>query len=313
MKKILFLSLVAFWAMSTYSQTKVLCIGESSTSSFNPGYRGKLKTLLNGIGTYTFIGPLTDTDGKHAGYTGEPCYTLYNDGTSGKHRITNLKTSGYDPDVILLLEGTNDCGWAYQAYSGGRTLAGELSTLIDKICTTFPDAKLYVSAIMPMSYTAYSEVPTPNGVAASNVVKYNNAIANTVASKVVAGKNVYYTGANTVLLSELSADGIHPLQKGYDKIALAFYNAMHEVTTSFTATYNNLTGVSVYTRKNEIVVDLSGVSGISNISVINSLGVVVKTTQSYQTQTSLSMPLKGLYFVRVLNRGKFYLQKVIVN
>jgi len=312
-KKFLFLSLAACCVISAHSQTKILCIGESSTSSFSPGYRGKLKTLLNGIGTYTFIGPLTDTDGKHAGYTGEPCYTLYNDGTGGKHRITNLKTSGYDPDVILLLEGTNDCGWAYQGYTGGRTLASELSTLIDKICITFPDAKLYVSAIMPMSYTAYDYVPTPNGMAGSNVGTYNNAIANTVAYKVANGKSVYYTGANAVLLSDLSGDGIHPLQKGYDKIALAFYNALHEVTTSYTASNNKLTGVSAYTQNGDIIVDLSGTGGVSSISIINSLGVVVKSIQGHQAITSIAIPLKGLYFVRVLNGRKSFLQKVIVN
>jgi len=315
MKKFLFLNLAAFWALSTFSQTKVLCIGESSTSSYNPGYRGKLKTLLAGIGSYTFIGPLSDTDGKHAGYSGEPCYTLYGDGTYGNLRITNLKNSGYNPDLILLLEGTNDCGWAYQAYSVGRTLASELSTLIDVICANFPNAKLFVSAIMPMSNSAYYDVPTPNGKAASNVIIYNNAMPNTISSQAAEGKEVYYTGANTVLLSDLSSDGIHPLQKGYDKIANSFFNAIKAQITDVTTDIKNnkLGGAAVYFQNKEIRVDLTGVSGESSIAVFNSLGVEVKAVQSVKALASIVVSVKGIYFVRVINSGKLFCKKVIVN
>lgn len=301
--------------MSTFSQTKVLCIGESSTSSCNPGYRGKLKTLLAGIGSYTFIGPLSDTDGKHAGYSGEPCYTLYGDGSSGNLRITNLKNSGYNPDLILLLEGTNDCGWAYQAYSGDRTLASEFRTLVDVISANFPNAKLFVSAIMPMSSTAYDYVPTPNGKAASNVIVYNEAMPNTIYSKASEGKEVYYTGANTVLLSDLSSDGIHPLQRGYDKIANSFFNAIKAQNTGVTTDIRNnkLGGVTAYFQNKEIRVDLTGVSGESSIVVFNSLGVEVKAVQSVKALASIVMSVKGIYFVRVINSGKLFCKKVIVN
>ena len=96
------------------SQTKILAIGESTTAAA-PGYRKKFLDLAKADNLIIdMLGPNSDGaqlsyDGDHAGFRGTTCSDLVKWIGSGEVK--------YSPDIVILWQGTNDCGWGYQFYS----------------------------------------------------------------------------------------------------------------------------------------------------------------------------------------------------
>ena len=114
MKNIFIFFIIAFLAPSAFSQIKIMPLGESTTAAA-PGYRMKFCDLAKTDGlSIDMIGPNSDGtglsyDGDNAGFDGLTCSELINK--------IYLDLAGYSPDNVLLWEGTNDCGWAYQFYN----------------------------------------------------------------------------------------------------------------------------------------------------------------------------------------------------
>jgi lysophospholipase L1-like esterase len=244
MKKVLFFCVSLLFCEIGFSQTKILSLGESTTD-FGPSYRRKMCELLTADGiSFNMVGPKNDGattyDGDHAGYSGRPCDFV-------QLQLESFYAS-YPADIILIWEGTNDCGWA--TVGGSIT---PLSTLVDKACQLYPNAKVLVASIPPMSYNAY-ESPADGrlpGVAQANGVAYNNAMPGMCNTKFSAGKKVYYVNATSLTLAtDISSDGIHPNQVGYDKMGTIFYNAVKTALGSAPATNlgfeDNFTSWSTY-------------------------------------------------------------------
>lgn len=219
MKKVLPILLTLFVAYHANAQIKILSLGESTTD-FSPSYRKKLCELMTNFGSkYDMVGPKNDGstthDGDHAGYSGNP-----SDQVQAKLEGFYMN---YSPDVVLIWEGTNDCGWA--SANGDTTNLGKL---VNKVIQLYPQATVFVASIPPMSYNAYESVEHGRlaGVAQANGVTFNKNLPALVASRAKAGKKIYYVDATSLTLEDVSSDGIHPNLQGYNKTGTFFFEAM---------------------------------------------------------------------------------------
>ncbi|WFE33468.1 cellulose binding domain-containing protein [Micromonospora sp. WMMD975] len=122
------------------------------------------------------------------------------------------------PRTVLLHIGTNDILQNYNV-SGAPN---RLSSLIDKITATAPDAEVFVAQLIPLS----------NSGQESAVRTFNAAIPGIVQSKVNAGKRVHLVDMHSALNTSDLIDGIHPTANGYDKMAAVWYNALRAVPGS---------------------------------------------------------------------------------
>ncbi|KAJ7596102.1 lipolytic enzyme [Mycena floridula] len=184
---------------------RLLPLGDSITfglqSSTGNGYRAALHTLLEPGNTVNFIGSLksgtmADNDNEgHSGFTIAQIQSI----------STNAAALPARPNVILLMAGTND------VFGGSiSTAPSRLDALISSIFTACPDAALIVATLTPLS----------SGQAAVNT--YNAAITTLVNNRTAAGQHILLASMASVLASDL-ADGVHPNDAGYVKMANAWF------------------------------------------------------------------------------------------
>ncbi|MEU1753104.1 cellulose binding domain-containing protein [Micromonospora matsumotoense] len=192
---------------------RVMPLGDSITDGFNVpgGYRIELWQRLVADGYRVdfvgsmFNGPSNLGDHDHEGHSG---WTI----SQVDANVVNwLRTT--TPRTVLLHIGTNDM---YNA-SGAPA---RLSTLIDKITSTAPNADVFVATIIPRNGTE------------SAVRTFNAAIPGIVQSKVSAGKRVHLVDMFSAVGTADLADGIHPNATGYRKMATTWYNALRAVPGS---------------------------------------------------------------------------------
>ncbi len=211
----------------TIDQPKILSIGDSITAGKHkvdptPGaYRIKLWNNfvadglnVNFVGSQ-YNGPTNLKDKEHEGHPG---WTI--------NQITALVDNGllakYQPDVVLLMIGTNDI------LRGDKTstLKTELSQLIDQITGEQPNAHLLVSSIAPLDSSI-------KGKGRADIVKaYNDIIPQLVDQKAGQGQQITYVNAGGSLsLNDLVSDGVHPSAAGYNKLGKKWYDALVERET----------------------------------------------------------------------------------
>jgi lysophospholipase L1-like esterase len=231
-------------------RVKIMPLGDSITAGFtdNPtwnepfefGYRGPLaKLMVNGGVPFHFVGrsaePFSNTSGDptHGG-TVYPVNELRDPGIDqGNHRgyggysITDIDAgveawiNSDDPDVILLMIGTNGIGSASP---------GQLNTLVSHIFTVKPAVKLVVAQIIPtVSYNP-------------DVINYNSYIRNTLVPNYLGqGRNIstvdqyknFLTNPadNTSIDTSKIANGInHPTDAAYQLMAATWLPALTGVT-----------------------------------------------------------------------------------
>jgi lysophospholipase L1-like esterase len=117
----------------------------------------------------------------------------------------------YQPDIILLHIGTNDCIQNYHL----DTIGDRLSGLIDKITDRSPDAVLVVALITPMANPTYDQ----------RAQDFNALIPDIVAEKVADGRMVTLVDMYNAGVT-LTSDGVHPDQPGYDTMADVWYDML---------------------------------------------------------------------------------------
>jgi lysophospholipase L1-like esterase len=195
--------------------TRIMPLGDSITDGFNVpgGYRITLKPKLDAGGYATdFVGtqsngPASLTDREHQGLTGWRIDQL------DANIVTWLQQT--TPDTVLLHIGTNDMIQSIDLANAPARLGG----LIDKITATRPDAQVLVASIVPLG-TASQE---------ATVKTYNAAIPGLVQSRASAGKHVHFVDMHAALTTADLADGIHPTEAGYAKMATVWYDALRAV------------------------------------------------------------------------------------
>ncbi|MEU0950703.1 SGNH/GDSL hydrolase family protein [Streptomyces canus] len=195
---------------------RIMPLGDSITDGFTPypgGYRvGLWQRLAAGGYHVDFVGsksngPVELGDHDHEGHSGWRIDQL------DANVDTWLKQS--DPHTILLLIGTNDL-------NQNRDIANapaRLSALIDRIRAAKRRSELFVATVPPQS----------NATLESRVKAYNAEIPHIVAEK---GRHVHLVKMYDALTVSDLADGIHPTQAGYNKMAAVWYRALRSVPVS---------------------------------------------------------------------------------
>jgi lysophospholipase L1-like esterase len=197
---------------------RVMPLGDSITEGTQVpgGYRIGLWQRLNSGGYRVdlvgsqYNGPSSLGDHDHEGHPGWRIDQI------DANIVGWLRT--YTPRTVLLHIGTNDILQNYNV-SGAP---GRLSTLIDHITATAPNAEVFVAQIIPLSNSGQN----------SAVRTFNAALPNIVQSKANAGKHVHLVDMYSALSTSDLIDGIHPTANGYDKMAARWYSALQSVPGS---------------------------------------------------------------------------------
>ncbi len=218
---------------------EILPFGDSITDGMagtGGGYRAQLYFLLTNAGdTFNLVGSATNNSTAaltaagqnhhegHSGYridqidgnlTGLVSSDPADDTSDGGHWLDGGQDTGRAaiyPDLILLHIGTNDSDQGLTA----TQMQSALQTLLTTIRSNRPNAKVIVASLIPRT-------DNPNVEAVQ--VQYNNAIPGIVAAQ---GSNFHFLDMHSVLQASDLSDGIHPNQGGYDKMAVAWANALH--------------------------------------------------------------------------------------
>ena len=193
---------------------RVLPLGDSITwgmsSSTGSGYRGPLRAaLLNGGFSVDFVGSIT------SGTMTDP----YNEGHSG-WRIDQIAGSTtqvvqkYQPNVVLLMAGTNDMAQGYDL-GNAPTRLGDLT---EQILAASPNTTVLVASLVPASDAAID----------NNIKAFNAKLPELVAQKRRQGLAVYFVDMSSFPPSAL-ADVLHPNDAGYQLMADQWLPAIRDV------------------------------------------------------------------------------------
>jgi lysophospholipase L1-like esterase len=191
---------------------RVMPLGDSITHGYNVpgGYRIELeKSLVAGGYEKDFVGSMSNgpaelADRQHEGHEG--------------WRIDQIAANvdpwlaRYQPQVVLLLIGTNDVLQVHQLNTAGQ----RLSALIDQIALGVPAAEILVSSLPPLGTDARDE----------RVRRFNDAIPGVVAEKAASGGRVTFVDMYPALTRADLADGVHPNETGYGRMAAVWYSAL---------------------------------------------------------------------------------------
>ena len=125
------------------------------------------------------------------------------------------------------------------------------------------------------------------------------------------------TGSGMVTPSDVSFDRIvlSACGGGYEfddfRIGATWKDVDQSIPTGIHG-QNQLAGIFIYTKNDNIITDLSGVNGTSTISVFDAGGAILRTVKSSDSQESIRLPKNGIYLVRVQNGAMQYIQKVVL-
>ena len=190
---------------------RIMPIGDSLTSGVSNtvipgGYRNRLYSLLTTAGyNVDFVGLNTDSnnpglpDKDHQGVGGARIDEI-------QSNLAGWLNAVQDPDVVLLLIGTNDFS---QNFNIGAVQT-RLTNLIADIATRRPFAKIIVSNL-PLR----TDSPSLEALQAS----YSAAIPGIVSNQVLLGRQVSFVDMRSAWVPSDLVEGVHPNQGGYDKMA----------------------------------------------------------------------------------------------
>ena len=195
---------------------KVMPLGDSITAGYrstsDAGYRGPFQDLVHRQSRYT-----VDLVGSHGnGTVADPD----NEGHGG-YMIDDVR-SGIDgwlavarPDVVLLHLGINDLDRG----TDKEHAADRMSALLDRILADRPGVTVIVQGL----------IPTTSGLTGP-VASYNSAVNSAVQARRAQGRKVRYVEAPALTPAEM-ADGLHPDDAGYDRMAQTFYQELDRAFT----------------------------------------------------------------------------------
>jgi autotransporter-associated beta strand protein len=215
--------------ISTAPVLRILPVGDSITCGVSSpanvpgGYRTLLASLLTSLNyNVTFTGLLNVNN--------PPGVTAWHEGHSGAEIVgvdycmQGVFDSTDDPDIILLLLGTNDYNNGIGAGATNR-----LDAMITHLATNRPNAKIIVANLL---------LRTDNSTLDSQITStFNPLVPGIVAAHAALGQQVYFTDLrSSVTAAGLSSDGIHPNAGGYACMATNWFNAITNIMGIFGAT-----------------------------------------------------------------------------
>lgn len=207
----------------------IMPLGDSITLGVNGGYRNDLYTglLENNCGV-SYVGTQSDqytrVADKH--HEGHPKFSIEDIEANVK-----LWTDSTQPNIVLLMIGTNDTAW-WSAKNADEIGAAH-NALISQIQSLRPDIWIFVASIPPQTPML---IPPNNVDRATLTAQFNAVIRKNVEARVTAGQRVRFVDANSVLTTADLYDGIHPTEEGHAKIAQKFLEAIRAALAPSAAT-----------------------------------------------------------------------------
>ena len=141
------------------------------------------------------------TDRDHAGHEG---WTI-----AQVHAGLRSWLPRHRPDVILLMVGTNDLWWGADSDHAPERLA----ELLDDVSRRAPDVEILVAAIPPFADRELDR----------RAVAFNMAVREIVDGRRAAGRRLSFVDGHGALDASDLADGVHPNERGYEKLADAWF------------------------------------------------------------------------------------------
>ncbi len=209
------LGLLLFCADSTYSQIRIMPLGDSITkgvtgSSDSTGYRRALYLSLTGAGySVNFVGSQanghpTDFDRAHEGHGGWRADQI-------RDSISGWLTKN-PADIILLHIGTNDIS---QGQTVGSTVH-EVKQILDRIDAKSTATVVFLARIINRS-DGYS----------ARTTTYNRQLKDSADRWIMNGDRIIVVDQETALSYPADlADAVHPNDTGYGKMAQCWFTAL---------------------------------------------------------------------------------------
>ncbi len=201
---------------------KFMAVGDSITQGTNgvAAYRDNVWRKLRADGyTMQFVGS-TDFGGGDDGF--RSIFEAY----PGRRidDLTSLAASAvttYQPDVVLILAGTNDVA---QKYSGA-VINQRMEAFMNMVYSRAPKARIVVSSVPPL---VYSDANFPNACnwTCPQLTDFNNSVPALVAKFKAQGKKAYFadlSGAGLIPSTVDFPDKVHPSEAAYEKMANTYY------------------------------------------------------------------------------------------
>lgn len=199
----------------------ILPLGDSITNGFAStnlgGYREPLYRRLESIGWRPeFVGSQSSgnfPEPAHEGHNGVTIRQLNNIANNLDHTNRGRMT--------LVMVGTNDI-WHGTGPNSPANAPQNLDRLLESIFRNDEETQVFVASIPPIwNGHIYEELAA--------VREYNAAIPGIVAGWAARGKSIHFVDVyNSMTINDL-ADGVHPNDSGYQKIADAFFNSITAV------------------------------------------------------------------------------------
>ena len=218
--------------------------GRGSGVDIAGGYRSPLYSAVFGIGDYVdLVGSATGNPTSLLTTAGETQHNGYRSATlaeldgnlNGSVSIAGGATSnegGYwitgtgagrspvFPSAVLLLGGINDV--AGSSNVSVPTALARLDSLVGDIFALRPDTTVFVSNLTPITGTPATNYGT-------KVTDFNAGVPAIVATYAGQGRKAYLVDMYSALsnpAADIGADGIHPTQAGYDKMATTWFGVL---------------------------------------------------------------------------------------
>jgi len=217
-------------AIAEATPIKIMPLGDSLTNGTGDksGFRSKLYADLTAAGVpVDFVGSLSTNssaglpDPDHEGHPGFNIDNIANGWSSYPGVDTWLNPAVCDPDIILLLIGTNDV--SERSYHDFTHAPDRLDSLISRISSKTsglqPDAHMIVAKIPPRADSGDE----------SATQWYNTELVTIVQQHIALGENISLVDMHTPLTVSDLSDGVHLTQAGYDKVAGVWYDGIMAV------------------------------------------------------------------------------------
>jgi lysophospholipase L1-like esterase len=223
-------------ATAQQHRTEIMPLGDSITLGTGTpgGYRTSLQQQLTNAGKdFEFVGSQVDNPSAALSLTGRVTHEGHgqyridqiDDNLNGLSATGGTNNNGFwlnptiQPDFIMVVVGTND----FEQNFDRRNAINRLNTLIAHIVAQRPDANLIVTNLIERT-----DLPAVN---AKINTEFNPFVPSIVNQHAQAGQRVFFLDLHSLInpATDLSADGLHPNQAGYDKIGGAFFTATQNV------------------------------------------------------------------------------------
>jgi len=223
MKSVSTFLILVFSVFAQAQVPKIMPLGDSITFGWdaisqpsNGGYRLGLTTKLTEAGIeFDMVGSMTDGPGTgwdkaHEGHSGWKIEEI--------EAIVVNRLQTYQPDVLLLMIGTNNRG------EGAVTSFPRLESLLNTIYAESPDIQILLGNLPPRTDMNPSSGPT----GPEYVRNFNTRIPALIEAQVALGRNLHLVDLFGGMINQHIDDGVHMTDGGYDIMGEIWFDALRQ-------------------------------------------------------------------------------------